>query len=294
MQQSHIQPGLRVEHIEVDVDIDYARFGDVIASVFSPQGKQSILLNRPGQKAGSAHDLGDNRSGKFSYTLMSTHHWGELSSGAWRFEATDATAGTPITVSEWGIRLYGSKQTADDTYIYTDEYKTVLAQDARRGVLNDAVNGTVGGRNTFNAAAVSGNVTVNLTTGQANLGGAALTIHNPSQLHNLFSGDGNDTLVAATGNSVLDGGRGTNHLIGGQGQDIFVIRQREQGSDTVEGFNLAQSDTIHLVGLRGKQYSDLALRQIGADTQITWGTLQSILRLCCITQGKGHLTDVVI
>lgn len=272
-----IEPGLRIEHIEVDVDIDYARFGDVIASVFSPNGKQTILLNRPGQKAGNANDLGDNRSGKLSYTLMSTHHWGELSSGTWKFEATDATSSTPITINEWGIRLYGSKQTADDTYIYTDEYKTMLAQDARRGVLNDAVNGAVGGRNTLNAATVSGNVSINLMTGQANLNGAVLSIHNPSQIHNVFSGDGNDTLVAGTENSVLDGGRGSNHLVGGQGKDIFVIRQREQGSDTVEGFSLAQGDMIHLVGLKGKQYSDLALRQIGADTQITWGTLQSIL-----------------
>ena len=83
--------------------------------------------------------------------------------------------------------------------------------------------------------------------------------------------------MAATEKSILDGGRGTNHLRGGTSQDIFVIRERGHHSDTLHEFKADQGDTIHLVGLKGKQYSDLALRQIGADTEISWGTMQSIL-----------------
>lgn len=190
---------------------------------------------------------------------------------------TDAAGGLPVTLNNWALRLYGSKTGIDDTYVYTDEYKTALAGNASRGVLDDAVNGSAGGRNTINAAAVSGDTTIDLLSGQASLGGAALTISNPGSIQNIVTGDGNDTLVAGDAAAILDGGRGQNTLTGGNGKDVFVVRRRAGGRDTLSNFDAAHGDLIDLVGFAGKKFGDLVLTQQGEDVSVELGAGQSIV-----------------
>lgn len=216
-----LDPGITIEHIEVDLDLDFEQFGDAVVRLISPTGTHSLLLNRPGKipsgmEGAKDTDVGDKRAGNLRHTFLSNHHRGEASQGEWKLEVRDATSGTPLTLNRWHLRAYGSRQTADDTYIYTDEYAASATRDSRRRVLNDAVNGIAGGRNTVNAAAVTGDVVLDLQSGRASLDGVPLTIINPASLHNLFTGDGNDSLTAGSENSVLDGGRGINHLTGGR------------------------------------------------------------------------------
>ncbi|MCC7006202.1 MAG: S8 family serine peptidase [Ottowia sp.] len=277
-----LQNGVQVEHMEVDLDLSYADFKDVIVKLISPKGTQSILLNRPGQipsepAIGEKNDVAHINAGTLRYTFMSTHHWGERSEGEWTLQVSDATNGTPLTLNSWRIRAYGNKLSPDDTYIYTDEYKTLVAAQPHRAVLNDANNGIAGGRNTLNAAAVRGDTTINLNTGAANLGGTALSIVQPHTIHNLISGEGNDTLIAGPDNAVLDGGHGYNTLTGGAGKDIFVVRYRQQGCDTLTNFNAPYGEVIHLVGFSGKKYTDLTIQQEGKDTRVHCGTQQSIV-----------------
>ncbi|WP_081337397.1 MULTISPECIES: S8 family serine peptidase [Pseudomonas putida group] len=274
--------GLNVEHVEIDLDASVGRLGDLTVTLVSPDGTRSILLDRTGKvpqgMAGASDaDMGSTRSGAFKYSFMSTRDWGERSAGTWTLEVKDASNGQPLTLNNWALRLYGSKASADDTYFYTDEYLKAVQGQASRRVLDDAGNGTAGGRNTLNAAAVSGDVQVNLATGVASLGGAALTLRNPSSVHNLISGDGNDTLVAGNADALLDGGRGNNSLTGGSGKDFFVVHRRDAGQNTLHRFEAAKGEVIDLVGFTSKTFADLALLQQGADVRVGLGNGQHIL-----------------
>ncbi|WP_420848368.1 proprotein convertase P-domain-containing protein, partial [Photorhabdus namnaonensis] len=274
--------GLNVEHVEIDFDAQVGRLGDLTLKLISPDGTQSILLNRQGKvpdgmPGASATDLGSSQSGTFKYSFMSTHDFGERSAGNWTLQVTDANSGLPVTLNAWSLRLYGSKSTPDDTYFYTDEYIQSVVGQANRAVLDDAVNGVAGGRNTLNAAAVSRDTSVNLLTGVANIGGTALTIKNPSGIQNIVTGDGNDTLVAGNADALLDGGRGNNTLAGGAGKDFFVVHRREAGRDVISNFEAARGEIIDLVGFRGKTFADLLLTQQGADVKVELGKGQSIV-----------------
>ncbi|CEE92405.1 putative Proprotein convertase 2 (fragment) [Xenorhabdus nematophila str. Anatoliense] len=274
--------GLNVEHVEIDFDAQVGRLGDLTLKLISPDGTQSILLNRQGKvpdgmPGASESDLGSSQSGTFKYSFMSTHDFGERSAGNWTLQMTDANSGLPVTLNAWSLRLYGSKSTSDDTYFYTDEYIESVVRQANRAVLDDTVNGVTGGRNTLNAAAVSGDTSVNLLTGVASIGGAALTIQNPSSIHNIITGDGNDTLVAGDVDALLDGGRGNNTLTGGAGKDFFVVHRREAGSDVINNFEAARGEIIDLVGFVGKTFADLQLTQQGADVKVDLGKGQNIV-----------------
>lgn len=274
--------GLNVEHVEIDFDAQVGRLGDLTLKLISPDGTQSILLNRQGKvpdgmAGASASDMGSAQSGSFKYTFMSTHDFGERSAGNWTLQVNDAVSGLPVTLNSWSLRLYGSKSSADDTYFYTDEYVKSVVGQANRAVLDDAVNGVAGGRNTLNAAAVSGDTSVNLLTGIASIGGAALTVNNPANIQNIVTGDGNDVLVAGKADALLDGGRGNNTLTGSQGKDFFVVHRREGGSDVINNFEAARGEIIDLVGFVGKKFADLALSQQGADVRIDLSKGQSIV-----------------
>nr|WP_232326309.1 S8 family serine peptidase [Xenorhabdus hominickii] len=273
--------GLNIEHIEIDFDAEVGRLGDLTLKLISPDGTQSILLNRQGKipdglPGASATDMGSSRSGTFKYSFMSPHDFGENSAGNWTLQVTSANSGLPATLNAWSLRLYGSKSTPDDTYFYTDEYIQSVVGQANRAVLDDAVNGVAGGRNTLNAAAVSRDTSVNLQTGVASIGGAALTIKDPSSIQNIVTGDGNDTLVAGNADALLDGGRGNNTLVGGAGKDFFVVHRREAGSDIISNFEAARGEIIDLVGFRGKTFADLLLTQQGEDVKVDLGNNQSI------------------
>ncbi|WP_275390242.1 S8 family serine peptidase [Xenorhabdus bovienii] len=274
--------GLNVEHVEIDFDAQVGRLGDLTLKLISPDGTQSVLLNRQGKvpdgmPGASESDLGSSQSGTFKYNFMSTHDFGERSSGNWTLQVSDSNSGLPVTLNAWSLRLYGSKSTPDDTYFYTDEYIQSVVVQANRAVLDDAVNGVAGGRNTLNAAAVSRDTSVNLLTGVASIGGAALTIQNPSNIQNIITGDGNDTLVAGNSDALLDGGRGNNTLTGGAGKDFFVVHRREAGNDIITNFEAARGEIIDLVGFRGKTFADLQLMQQGEDVKIELGNGQNIV-----------------
>lgn len=275
-------PGLAVRHAEIDFDADVGRLGDLVVKLVSPDGTESILLDRPGKAPAGAPrasdaDMGNAFAGRFKYTFMSTHAWGERSDGNWTLEVTDATNDMPVKLNQWSLRLYGSLETADDTYFYTNEYGNQIVANPGRAFLEDSVNGSPGGRNTLNAAAVSGNTLVDLTTGEAIIGGVSLTIRQPDTIHNIVSGDGDDWLVAGSNDALLDGGRGKNVLDGGFGKDFFVVHRRANGLDTIENFDAARGEIIDLVGFAGKAFGDLVLTQNGADVDVDLGNGQRIV-----------------
>ncbi|CNF50710.1 putative serine protease [Yersinia bercovieri] len=271
---------IEVEQVEVDFSANVGRLGDLTVTLISPNGTQSILLDGAEKKmadSGDDVDTGSEIAGDFNHTFMSTLQRGEHSGGQWRLVVKNAKNGLPVELKNWSIRLFGNSISRDDTYVYTDEFAALVAQEPTRAFLHDSDDGVVGGRNTLNMSAVAADVKVNLLTGEATLGDAQLTLRSPARIHNLISGDGNDILIAGRQHSVLDGGRGLNVLTGGAGKEIFVVRKRASGSDWIVNFDADRGEVIHLIGFADKRFRALRLKQDGQDVRVQLNDNQHII-----------------
>jgi len=285
---------IKVEHVEVTVNLTHANAGDLIIKLVSPNGTESILMNRPGKTPGStASDTGDatfNGSTTLDYTFTTVRDWGESANGNWTIKVIDANTGATGTLNSWSIRLYGAVDNGSDQYVYTDEFATLAASNTARKILND----TDGGRDTINTAAISGPVSVNLSTGSANLNGTALTISSPLNIENvvgtvygdnitgnsaanlLYGGRGADTISGGDGGDLIWGGDGNDTLTGGTGMDGFVIEREAGAVDTVMDF-VAGTDRIVLSGFGSFTSYDISKVQEGTNTRLLLPDGQSVV-----------------
>ncbi|WP_458765253.1 putative Ig domain-containing protein [Cupriavidus basilensis] len=299
---------LRAEYVEIRVSLTHARPGDLILKLVSPSGTESILMDRPGKKIGDATSAGDatfNGSNTLDYVFSTARHRGEDPNGTWIIKVTDTATGASGTLNNWSFNVFGSGGTANDHYVYTNEYAQ-LATVAGRNSLND----TDGGRDTINVAAVASASRIDLTAGTATVAGAALHIQNSGQIENVLGGEFNDTLIgnAASnilmggrgddtldgrdGQDTLDGGFGNDTLSGGAGSDLFVIGREAGAQDTILDFGAGASasvaETIALVGFGGLSFASLARTQVGADVRLDLGEDQTLwLRNVQLSQLKA-------
>ncbi len=85
----------------------------------------------------------------------------------------------------------------------------------------------------------------------------------------LYGGDGNDSLDGGLQDDFLFGGAGNDTMTGGEGIDTFVFGPGAGGGDdVVTDFELA-IDLLDFGGT-GLDFADLAITQIGADTEIAY------------------------
>lgn len=90
--------GIRVEHVELSVDIDHSAVGDLEITLISPSGMRSEL-------AVSHIDATDN----LAWTFMSVRHWGESSVGQWKVEVRDLLAGDVGVVNGVKLEVFGAE-----------------------------------------------------------------------------------------------------------------------------------------------------------------------------------------
>ncbi|MFS0756040.1 putative Ig domain-containing protein [Noviherbaspirillum sp. 1P10PC] len=282
---------LVIEHVEVLLDITHANPGDLVVTLRSPSGTESVLVNRPGKAPGQASDRGDalfRDSSRLSFVLDSALLRGESPQGTWTLRVTDAVSGATGTLNSWSMNVYGSASSAPVQYVYTNEYAQ-LSKQAGRNVLTVAP----GAGATINAAAISSGSTIDLSVGKARLAGADLTMTNPQAVANaiggefddtlignglanlLAGGQGNDTLRGGGGNDTLDGGLGNDTLAGGAGADLFVIRKKSGAVDIILDAgqeDMAQGrDMIALIGFGKLDFARLTRSQVGADVRVDLG-----------------------
>jgi Ca2+-binding RTX toxin-like protein len=282
-----------VEHAEVLLDLDHARWGDLIVKLISPTGTESILINRPGKAPGSdATDVGSTSSGNLNFSLGSVRNWGEAANGNWTLQVTDAAGGAVGTLKNWTLRLFGKDATTNNTYFYTNEFGTLGT--GTRATLND----TDGGVDRINAAAVTTDSIINLNPGATStIAGRTLTINPSASIEFAFSGDGNDTLIGNTvsnrlvggrGNDslsgganldLLDGGLGNDTLTGGADTDLFIIRPEAGATDTITDFSPSTlAEKILFVGFNNLQdFSQITKTQEGANVRLSLPNGQSII-----------------
>ena len=82
----------------------------------------------------------------------------------------------------------------------------------------------------------------------------------------LFGEEDNDRIWGGLGNDLIDGGEGINVLSGGPGRDQFVLRPGNS-TNTIRDYQVGV-DQFRLGG--GLSFSQLALAQVGNDTQIRY------------------------
>lgn len=224
-----------MEHVSLRLDLTHTWRGRLTVSLISPEGTESVLLDRIGATGtGPGSDL-DN----LVFTFTSRQFWGESRQVVWTLKVVDGFAGETGTLRTWTLTLHGEAPRGDDLYVFTDEYAAFLARKPHRGTLRDAD----GGVDTLNAADVSSSMVIDLVPGgTSTIAGAPLVIAADTLIENAVGGDGNDwirgnhgdnwlrggrgddTLIGVVGSNRLEDGAGNDTLIGGSGADTAVFR----------------------------------------------------------------------
>ncbi|MGQ0672492.1 MAG: S8 family serine peptidase [Hyphomicrobium sp.] len=222
---------ITIERLELELGIEHAAADDLHIFITSPDGTSSTLAMLT-----SRYDPSQPTVTLDDWTFTSNAFRGELSAGTWTLTIRDIFQGGTGSVTESTLRLYGSADTTNDVYIYTDEFAE----------LNDGTHGYEpldddGGIDTFNAAAVSSDSIISLEGGTYRIdgreGGFGYGFSpevDPAQfmIENVIGGDGSDvisgnfvanTLSGNRGDDTLDGRGGADRLIGGTGNDTYVV-----------------------------------------------------------------------
>ncbi|MES2677998.1 MAG: tandem-95 repeat protein, partial [Pseudomonadota bacterium] len=259
---------LKIEYAEVEVNIDHARIGDLVITLISPNGTQSILVNRAGKAPGSgASDLGSTQNG-LKFTFSTTHNYGENGVGNWILKIEDKVLGTTGVLNDWNLKLYGSADNGDDDYFFAEEYKS-----------SKTLNDTDGGVDNIYATGLLTNSTINLNGGQnSNINGVNLTIGSGSIIENAYAGEGNDTVIGNTAGNILYGGKGNNTLTGGGGNDQFLIAKNAGKTDIITDFAVTNpNEKINLTKFGFSSFTNLSITQSGANAVIDLGLGQKLI-----------------
>lgn len=243
---------IEIEHVIVHMDIDHAKAGDLVVTLISPDGTESVLVNRPENGAFTTSALG--LSG-IDFEMMSVAHWGESSAGAWTLKISDMAASNSGILRDWSLQFMGNNHSADDTYYYNDEYINITdytAVSSTIRIANADLSDTDGGVDTLNFSMMHGtgdvvcrldaddpNFMVNWRNPDPNSYAVQNVFANGTVIENVITGDGNDLIYGNAANNYLYGGRGNDSLYldgveydmtRGGGDDIA---DGAQGSDTV-------------------------------------------------------------
>lgn len=281
-----LEPGVTLEHVEVELNLRHEWVGDLEIVLTSPSGTTSVLVARPGRTSSSEFGLNTPME---PFVFTSNEFWGESSEGNWTLTIRDAAAISVGTLESWELRALGSPTTQDDTYIYTNEFAT--AEGARRTRLVDTA-----GRDALNAAAITSDLTIDLLPGNQNsqLAGRRLVLDEQTWIEDAFGGDGDDRLSGNRLGNTLRGGRGSDTLLGLAGDDrLFGDRQNDHlkgaaGDDLLDG-GPGRDRLQGMTGddwLRGQNGRDTLLGGAGADTlvggagadELTGGNQSDVLR----------------
>ncbi|MFE0754849.1 S8 family serine peptidase [Inquilinus sp. NPDC058860] len=242
-----IGTGIEIDRVEVTLNISHTWIGDLQIVLTSPDGTDSILLNRPGLSEDAANGSSQDN---IAFTFGTVQDWGESGQGAWTLTIRDLVSGDVGILNSWSLRLYGDAAGANDTYVYTDEFATVGADAARRTLADG------GGVDTINGAALTGAALIDLLDGTATIAGRVIAFAAGTAIENAISGDGNDQLTGSAAGNELTGGRGNDLLRGGAGADVL---RGGAGSDTANYADSAVGVTVNLatgLGSTGTAFQD--------------------------------------
>lgn len=212
-----VSADIEIDHVLVTVYMSHASVGQLQLKLISPDGTESVLLNYPG--ATSSNTVGSTADFT-AFEFSSVAHWSESSKGTWTLQAYDRITGTTGILKNWNLAFLGDDSSANDTYVYTNEYAR-----ATNTTLSDS-----SGIDTMNASAVTGNSTVDLTGSATGILAGKAFKTNGAIIENAYTGDGNDTITGNAASNFIHGGRGNDTIYGSAGNDTL---DGGKGTDTV-------------------------------------------------------------
>lgn len=251
----NIASDIEIEHVLIDLNISHARAGDLIVTLISPDGTESVLIDRP---------VNGTFTGIYSFTgidflTTSNAHWGESSAGTWTLEIQDAAGGNSGTLNNWSLSFMGNAHSSDDVYIYTDDYGDFSGADlTARSTLTDST-----GTDTINLAAVRTDTTLNMNGGTAStVAGETLNIASGTVIENAYLGDGDDAVTGNSANNSIDAGRGNDSITGSAGSDTI---NGGLGTDTLTylesiinfTFSFISASLLHITHAVGAAWTDI-------------------------------------
>lgn len=223
---------LEIDRMQVSLDIRHTWIGDLSVTLVSPDGTESLLIDRPGRTPGTT-GFGSSMD-DIVFTVSSNAFRGETSAGLWTLRVVDHAQGDTGRLVSWSLTALGDRRDEDDVYVFTDAFAALAAADPTRGTIAD-----MAGRDTLNAAAVTGRMVLDLAAGAGTIGGAALSLAAGTTIETVFGGDGADILTGDGLANRLFGGRGNDILAGGGGDDWLEGGAGDDWLDGGEGFDTA-------------------------------------------------------
>lgn len=214
----NVSQDISLEHVDMNVNFTHALLNDLRIRLISPKGTTYTLYDGSSGNASSS-DFG------LSYSFGLDGLRGESSQGVWTLQVQDARRGSTGVLNAVNFTGYGSSQSINDVYHYTEEVLDVLTLAGQAGRV--ALSDIDGGSDWINAAAMSRNLVLSLRTGASSTlaGQTFLTIaNNGGLLENAAAGDGNDIIQGNDADNLIYGGRGNDVMHGGNGIDTAIFR----------------------------------------------------------------------
>lgn len=233
----NISQDVEIERVLINLNISHARAGDLVVTLISPDGTESILIDHPTNGAFT----GIYGFSGINFETTSNAHWGESSVGTWTLRIQDTVSGNSGTLNNWSLSFTGNAQSADDQYVYTSDFGNFTGSEyTARSTLTDT-----GGTDTINLATIATATTLNMNGGQnSTVAGKTLTIASGTIIEKAYLGDGNDIVTGNSANNTIDTGRGNDTIIGSAGNDAI---DGGVGSDTMSYLEVIANFTFNFI-----------------------------------------------
>lgn len=218
-----VTQSIEIDTIYITIDVSHTYLSDLEFYLVGPDGTYMTLFFREGGDAAA--------SAGNPWTFAAEAFRGQNSKGTWYVAVDDSSTGDTGTVWDAKLDFYGSADTANDVFHFTDDFQMLKSKDSSRGVIRD----TNGGIDWLDFAGVSKTLAIDMAGGGAiKFNGtrvATLMSGNPV-FERLQAGDGADWIAGNTLGNLIYGARGNDKIAGGGGNDAV---HGGTGSDTLYG-----------------------------------------------------------
>lgn len=291
----NVATNISIETIELTVKLTHANATHLNIWLEAPDGKRVQVMLQ-----GDASARTSDSAWTWVFGVDSLK--GYTSAGTWKVIVEDAVTGETGTVTDASIIFFGSDVTTNSLFHFTDDFAMLAALEPTRTVIDDLD----GGIDWLNFAAMTGNITLVLTSGGSiKVGGTVIAfLANTQEMENVYSGDGSDsvsgnslanTIYGMRGADFLRGSGGNDRLEGGAGADKLY---GDGANDTLLGGDatdllLGGAGNDQLYGQAGTDTFQFA-PAFGADIVMDFQNNQDTLKLDDAIWGGGKSASDVV
>lgn len=265
----NVAQDISVEHVLINLDLSHSRAGDLVVTLISPEGTESILVNHPS----NGSFTGIYGISGIDFQLATNAHLGEHSVGNWTLKVQDTVSGNSGTLNAWNLTFMGEASDINNQYIYTND---LVNFNASAAAARNTINDTNGGIDTVNFSTVTYDVhmsmipgvgqTVFMDHGGNTYGNSPLYIPAGSLIENAVMGDGDDYIFTNDADNTVYGGRGNDFIINSVGNDYFdggAGNDTARFSEFVNNYTFDFSMPLTLVSMHTNPMYD---KNYGTDT----------------------------